>query len=357
MQPSPTVSRPVPLNTQDPDIRATIIDEYESYGSRYIKSRYDVDPRTVRRWRAFEASRGSLKPLPHRGGHPFALTPHRQRDLEQELIRDPYATDKQLAQAVGNSISRRTAGRYVKRSTRRFTSKMESLDVEKTFSREHAEDGLVFGRRVKRIPLKNRVYVDETWTSAGLRRRKVKTPRGQRHWRRQNRKYPRYTIISALTLDGLLHPSRFYKKGSITTKEFEHYVKYHLAPLLRPGQVVFWDRLGKSGRALKPVAHHWSPKARRLIEACGAKLEMLPANGKLFDPVEIFFGATKQAVDERLRKKIKDANPSNMPFLKLKRNWRHVERRVPKATIKHAFKRRANGQEFIEVCKQKGLLD
>lgn len=354
--PSPLPS-PLSLKTRDPNIRAIIIDEYEHSGSRFVRARYGVAPRTVREWKANRRSRGSLSPLPHRGGRPLALLPREQQSLESKLLRNPDATNKQLAHAVGYRITSRSAGNYVKRSPLHFGRKLEALDDEGTFTREHAEEGIYFINRLKRIPLRDRVYVDETATSAGLRRRLVRVPRGTMAWRPRNRKYPRYTVISALSTDGLLHKSRVYNKGSLTTEEFVHYVERHLAPRLRPGQVVLWDRWGRSGRAKFPQAHHWSPKARELIEARGARVVMLPPHGKFFDPLELIFGDIKRTADQRFRRKFKNVEPSKVGFCNLKSNWRHAERKLPAASIARAFTKRANGRDFIEVCTQKGLLD
>lgn len=48
---------------------------------------------------------------------------------------------------------------------------LEQQDVEATFQASHVNEGKEFHRGVTRIPLGRRIYVDETWISACVRRR------------------------------------------------------------------------------------------------------------------------------------------------------------------------------------------
>jgi hypothetical protein len=75
--------------------------------------------------------------------------------------------------------------------------------------------------------------------------------------------------------------------------------------------VVIWDRWGKSGRSRNPTAHHFSEKAKRYIEDRGAKLMMLPAAGKYFNPIERVFGDVKRNYENSLRKNSMFAIPQN----------------------------------------------
>jgi hypothetical protein len=84
---------------------------------------------------------------------------------------------------------------------------------------------------------------------------------------------------------------------------------------------------------------------------------MLPPHGKYFNPIEVLFGDTKRMADERFRRRFKNVQPSKVGFANVKRNWLHAEHRLTSDNIKRAFKQRANGIEFVEVCQQKGLLD
>ena len=94
-------------------------------------------------------------------------------------------------------------------------------------------------------------------------------------------------MVAALTLDGIGPLLRF--DGAMTTARFEGYVRFFLAPILRPGQVVIADNL---------KAHH-SPAVRAAIEARGARFLPLPAYSPDFNPIEEAFSKVKQSLRRR----------------------------------------------------------
>lgn len=345
-----------PINRDDPVNRRLIIDLYEEHGEEYVKAEFGVTRFAINRWKTLQRGSGSLAPhYANRGRYP-ALTTAEVRRLERALVNDPFLTNRELAAKVGNKITPRAAGNYVKNSSLHFVSKLEQLDVEPTFTEAHAIEGSQFHKKVTRIPLGKRVYVDETWISAGVRRRKGRFPSGTPAWSPRNRKYTRKTVISAIRQDGWIQPSRIFNKGSITTADFEDYVANDLAPQLQDGDVVIWDRLGKSGRAANPTAHHYSPTAAAEITSRGASLTFLPPYGKLFDPIELIFGETKRIYDKEVTRLTRFAKPSSLTFGQLSTAWHKAERAVSLATFRNAFKERANGAEFFLVCEERGLL-
>lgn len=353
---APVSSSTHPLRyIRDSNLREIILSDYRTFGAKYILRKYGVSRRTVVRWKRTLSRKGTLEPEPRRGGAPQKLSRAAEHVLLGELLRHPEATNSKLAESVQNQITPRSAGNYVRRSPLHFSWKLEAMDDEATFTREHYEQGLHFMNNVKRFPLEKRIYVDETAANAGVRRRRVRTPRNVPSWRRHDRRYKHVTVVSAISLNGFRLKSRLYNKGSLTTEEFESYVKRRLAPTLDVGDVVFWDRWGRSGRAKNPVAHHFSPTARRLIEERGAKLVILPPHGKLFDPIEPIFGEVKKNFDGLIRRKFGHVNPSKIDFKQIKRLWSQAESQVMPSSFKRSFKERANGQEFIRVSKEKGL--
>ena len=224
------------------------------------------------------------------------------------------------------------------------------------FTQEVANEGVAFLKQINNIPYVKRVYVDETWASSSLKKQKGRFPRGQKKTTPQNRKYPRMTIVSAMRLEELVRPSEIYNKGSIKTGDFEIYVKKKLCPKLRDGDVVFWDRLGRSGKAKNPKALHFSPSARQAIEKRGATLIILPRAGKYFDPMELIFGDIKKKYNKKLRQLLRSTPASKIPFDKKVRIWRGAEKELDQKYFKRAFKERARGQEFSRVYKKRGLL-
>lgn len=99
---------------------------------------------------------------------------------------------------------------------------------------------------------------------------------------------------------------------------------------LRPGEILFWDRLGRSGRAKNPKAQHYNPKCRAAIERAGATVRMLPPKGHLWNPIELlnndlkehhirpYYGKRKSELSKRVLMKIirnymENYAPSRLP--------------------------------------------
>ena len=232
-----------------------------------MEDEYRVSRRDVLNWKKLKANTGSLKPQSHKSGRRHSLAQREVKKLIDALLSNPYATNAQLAAKVGNKISAREAGRYVEESDLQFEWQDEEFDVEMSFTPEVANEGLAFKKKIKNIPYDKRVYADETFASAGLKRQKGRFPKGKKVATPQNRKYPRMTIIGAIRLSGFVRPSEIYNKGSINTADFEKYVKTKLCPKLTRGDVVLWDRHGRSGRAKNPTALHFSPKAGHSLKS------------------------------------------------------------------------------------------
>jgi transposase len=127
------------------------------------------------------------------------------------------------------------------------------------------------------------VFLDETGSHLGYTPTHAWAPVGQRAYatapanRGENK-----TVIAALTLEGVGPLMRF--DGAMTTARFEGYVRFILAPTLRPGQVVIADNLKA----------HQSPAVRAAIEATGARFLPLPPYSPDFTPIEEAFSKVKQ---------------------------------------------------------------
>jgi transposase len=129
------------------------------------------------------------------------------------------------------------------------------------------------------------VFLDETGSHLGYTPTHAWAPVGQRAYatapanRGENK-----TVVAALTLDGVGPLMRF--DGAMTTARFEGYVRFRLAPTLRPGQVVIADNL----------TAHRSPAVRAAIEATGARFLPLPPYSPDFTPIEEAFSKVKQSL-------------------------------------------------------------
>ena len=94
-------------------------------------------------------------------------------------------------------------------------------------------------------------------------------------------------VVAAPTVDGVGPLPRF--DGAMTAARSGGYVRFFLAPTLRPGRVVIADDL---------TARH-SPVVRAAIEARGARSLPLPAYSPDFTPIEGAFSKLKQSLRRR----------------------------------------------------------
>lgn len=128
------------------------------------------------------------------------------------------------------------------------------------------------------------VFLDETGTQTNMTRRYGRAPVGERcvdhtphgHWKTM-------TLLGAMRLDGVMHEATAVYDGPMNRDTFIDYVEYHLAPTLRPGDVVVMDNL--------PA--HKDDTVRQLIENADAELWYLPAYSPDFNPIEKLWSKVK----------------------------------------------------------------
>ena len=126
------------------------------------------------------------------------------------------------------------------------------------------------------------VFIDETWTKTNMTRSRGRAPIGQRlvdhvphgHWKTS-------TFLAALRVDGLTAPVIF--DGAINGQIFLEYVQAHLAPTLKPGDIVVMDNLSS----------HKVQGVRIAIEAVGASIAYLPPYSPDLNPIEQAFAKLK----------------------------------------------------------------
>lgn len=328
------------------------------YAAKYGRSRaasfYSIHPTTISRWK-----RQSWTPFvakkPKKRGPKKKLSSKEARKLELALLKDPFLTNAELVAKVGNKISPQAAGTYIKRSSLKFVHGDVKYDEPETFTNKHLAEGEQFLKVVRHIPFRNRIYIDETFISGSLSPRKGRFPTGHAPHLPKRLQSQRLTVWGCLGKQGLIRPSVILEKSSPSTEDFEQFVMKDLVPFLKPGQVVLWDRWGRSGRAKNPTAHHYSPKARRAIERCGAKLVFLPPKGKYWSPIELAFRDIKARFKKQLVRKAPLPAAPNLRFNKLVSMWREAEKRITQHHARTYFTVRANGRDFFKSCRAKGL--
>lgn len=129
------------------------------------------------------------------------------------------------------------------------------------------------------------MFVDETWATTTLTRRRGRALRGQRvvdavphgHWKTT-------TLIAALDANGVR--CSMVLDGAVNAAAFEVFVRAILVPTLRPGDLVILDNLSS----------HKGPRIAELIRAAQADVIYLPPYSPDLNPIENAFSKIKQAL-------------------------------------------------------------
>ena len=129
------------------------------------------------------------------------------------------------------------------------------------------------------------LFQDETAPPITLTPRRARAPRGQRAIGRVPRGHrPAISWLATLTPEGI--GESVVVEGAVDRPAFEAFIEQFLVPNLRPGQVVVLDNLSV----------HKSARARAAIEQAGCRLHFLPTSSPDFNPIELAFAKTKQAL-------------------------------------------------------------
>jgi transposase len=135
------------------------------------------------------------------------------------------------------------------------------------------------------VPADKLVFIDESGATTAMQRLRGRSPRGERcrmsgpagHWKI-------CTMIGAVRWDGPLICTTL--DGAVDQPSFALWVKEHLCPVLRSGDVVCMDNLSS----------HLSPAIRNAIESAGARLIYLPSYSPDFNPIEKMWSKVKEAL-------------------------------------------------------------
>ena len=127
------------------------------------------------------------------------------------------------------------------------------------------------------------VFIDETWAKTNMTRRYGRSPLGTRLIEKAPcSRWQTTTFLGALRATGFVAPLTV--DGAINGPLFRAWVEQHLAPTLRPGDIVVMDNLSS----------HKVAGVREAIEAAGAELRYLPPYSPDYNPIELAFSKLKK---------------------------------------------------------------
>jgi transposase len=258
---------------------AAAVDHHEG-SQRKIARRFRVSVSFITRLLQRRRRSGSLRPLPHGGGHPPALDHLGQRRLREAVRKQPDATLEELAARVGVRCSRMAIFRTLRKL--KITRKEKSLHAQQRDTPRVRRKRRAFRTTIAGLPVRRLVFVDETGATTAMIRTYGRAPRGQRVKGSIPGRWTTVTLIAGLRLAGVVAPLAFV--GAVDTATFEGYVKGALVPQLRRGDVVIWDDL-------KP---HQAAEARRAVEGAGATLVPLPPWSPDLTPIEGMYSKVKE---------------------------------------------------------------
>lgn len=125
------------------------------------------------------------------------------------------------------------------------------------------------------MPPEKLVFLDESGCSTGMVRTHGWSPCGKRAWSyRPMAGWKHLTMVGAVRLGKMVTLCKH--RGGTTGKKFLAFVRFHLAPKLKPGDVVVLDNL----------ASHKVKGVREAVEAVGATLKYLPPYSPDLNPIE-----------------------------------------------------------------------
>ena len=147
-----------------------------------------------------------------------------------------------------------------------------------------------FADQLEKIPLNQRIYLDESGINDYLYREFARGLRGKKViGEMSGKRFARQSVISALFNGKFFAPMCF--EGTCDASLFNVWLKQMLIPNLTPGQILILDN----------ASFHKSAESQKLVEAAGCKILFLPPYSPDLNPIEKYWANMKKKVRELLR--------------------------------------------------------
>ena len=280
-------------------------------------------------------------PVTERGHRGRKLDERQAAKLQRALDAKPFASNRDLAAVVGGVIASRTVSDYLARADPPFTAKVAQDQEPEELSDDWKAAARTWLGQVRKIAMSRRVYADETGIYANEALKRGRSRKGKPIIRARSRWSKKYTLHVFARKTGVAYWALCEKNAD--TEEVER-IATAAAERMNIDDVLIWDRLGRSGRALNPVAQHYSPTAIAAFRSRGVHVRYLPPKGKYFNPVELLFADLKTHF---IRPTFSE-NGKNMTFETIHAIVEQYMRERAPATLPGFFKARANGATAIE---------
>jgi transposase len=222
---------------------------------------------------------GTLAPEPHRGGPRRVLGAAERCRLWKLVEEHSDDTLDELRRRGGFACSPTTIWRALRRHG--LTRKKKSMHADERDRPDVKRKRRAFRAKVREIEPGRLQFVDESGANTAMARAYAWAPRGERAVGSAPGQWKSFTMIAALGLDGAHAP--LVIPGSLDAAAFETYVADVLAPRLRPGDVVIWDR----------IPTHHCRAAAAAVHRAGARLISLSPYSPDYTPIEKLWSKVK----------------------------------------------------------------
>jgi transposase len=263
------------------DLRERVVaavDEDEG-SQRQIARLFRVSVSFVSRLLKRRREEGTLAPEPHGGGPPRVLDAADRWRLARQVGEHNDDTLDEMRRRGGFDCSLTTIWRALRR--RGLTRKKKSMHADERDRPDVKRKRRSFRKKVEGFEPRRLKFLDESGVNTAMARTHAWAPRGERAVGSAPGKWKSYTVVAAMGLDGVRAPLVF--PGSTDAAAFASYVEDVLAPELRPGDVVIWDRLPS----------HQGYTAAAAVRRAGAKLIFLPPYSNDYTPIERLWSKVK----------------------------------------------------------------
>ena len=133
------------------------------------------------------------------------------------------------------------------------------------------------------------MYVDESGIDSFISRTHAWAPRGKKIYGEiSGHRFARESFVAAWCDQNILAP--FCYQGTCHTQLFNFWVRNHLVPALKPGQIVILDN----------ATFHKSKETETLIQQTGAKVLFLPPYSPDLNPIERFWANLKRRIRQTI---------------------------------------------------------
>ena len=328
----------------DIEIQKKIVLEYKrgvrGYGSKSLAKKYGIHHQAVLDI-VERAKHGGGVSEPRQAGRKRILTKSEEKRICNFLDKHPDATNERLAKVVKNKIKPRTVSGILARANPPF-SRQKFVDREpEEFTDDWKKESALFVGKVRKVKKSRRVYVDESGIFSNDAPNHGRGRVGKKLFRKKKRHGKKYHLHTWTKENRVLY---WTLRDKYANDDECRIVAKRACKTIEKGDVVIWDRLGRSGRSRNPKKQHYNPEIVKSIVDRGGEVWYLPPYGKYFNPAELLFNdlknhyirphygkfnkeLSKETITRIVRKYMRDVAPTKLPgFFRARANGAEVKK-------------------------------